>query len=213
MSKNLVMDFKKLFVGYIFREGSCCHNLLIEKPLSVIVRDRTLLDHFSHLQFHYKFRNDMYQKSSMKQFYVPLWKLNWFMIFKLVPDTSYTSTGIIYCCWCIALFFPISWGTFLFWCICEIPRASPAFAFHWSSAWLESPWMLLCLNLNWFCSWNPAAIFSLAIVSPSRDSVWFFVLWLLRLGLCDSTHLWRMAFGFTIIWGLEMIKLIEAVQC
>lgn len=195
------MDFKKLFVGYIFREGSCYHNLLTEKPLSVTVRDRTLLDHFSHLQFHYKFRSDMYQKSSVKQFYVQLWKLNWFMIFKLVPDTSYTSTGIIYCCWCIALFFPISWGTLIFWCICEIPRASPAFAFHRSSAWLESPWMLLCLNLNWFCSWNPGAIFSLAIVSPCRECM------ILCIVTFKARVLWQHAFVENGFWIHHHLRL------
>lgn len=45
------------------------------------------------------------------------------------------------------------------------------FAFDLSPALLESPWMLVHLNLNSFCSWNPGAIFSLAVVWHMREYV------------------------------------------
>lgn len=76
---------------------------------------------------------------------------------------------LVYC----VVFSQFPGGIFLFLCMCEIHRVYPGFAFHHRSAWLESPWMLLCLNLNWFCSWNPGAIFifSLAMVWHCRESV------------------------------------------
>lgn len=108
----------------------------------------------------------------MKQFYVLLWKLNWFMIFKLVPGTSCTLTGIIYCSWFIALFFP-NFPRNLFILMHVWNPQVVSWFFHHRAAWLESPWILLCLNLNWFCSWNPGAIFifSLAMVWHCRESV------------------------------------------
>lgn len=129
----------------------------------------------------------MYQKSSMKQFCVQLWKLNWFMVFKLVPDTSYTSSGIIYCSWFIALFSPSFLRKLFICCICETP--SLAFAFHWSSAWLESPWMLLCLNLNWF----------------SPGTLELFLAWL-RFGTRECVILCIVTFKARVAWQRECVE-------
>ena len=48
--------------------------------------------------------------------------------------------------------------------------------------------MLLHLNLNWFCSWNPEAIFSLAMVWCVREYVILPIVtsFIFRLELCHN---------------------------
>lgn len=48
--------------------------------------------------------------------------------------------------------------------------------------------MLLYLNLNWFCSWNPGAIFSLAVVWQVSESVILCIVtsFIFRPELCDN---------------------------
>lgn len=99
------------------------------------------------------------------------------------------SNGVIHSCGHIALFSPVSWGTFLFWYLCEIPKANPALLLTLALHCWESPWMLLYLNLNSFCSWNPGAIFVLTVVWHMRECVILcIVTFIFRLELCDNMH-------------------------